>query len=182
MDISAVILIAFGLSVDAFAVSVSNGLCIKDLKIGLALRIALFFGLFQAFMPVLGWMAGIRIRPFIGIYSNIISFLILLVLGIKMIADALRAEEKKCFNCSDIYVLALFAVATSIDAFAVGFGFSLLSMSIVKPVIIIGIITFFVSLLGIRIGQKIGHFFENRIEVLGGLILILIGFKILLGY
>ncbi len=182
MNYLTILLIAFGLSVDAFAVSVSNGICIRDLKVRLAFRIALFFGLFQALMPVLGWFAGNQLIAFIGIYSRLLSFLILSALGLKMIADAKRKEDKSCFNCKKLSVLFLFAIATSIDAFAVGFSFSLLSISILRPVIIIGLTTFIISLAGLWIGRKIGHFFENSIELIGGIVLILIGIKILTGF
>lgn len=179
MSLFSVILIAFGLSVDAFAVSVSNGISIKDIKLSLTLKIALFFGLFQAVMPLIGWLTGMQVRAYIGRYANCLAFLILLLIGIKMIYEALRKEKREsCFNCSSSYVLLLLALATSIDAFAVGFSFSLMELAIFRTIVIIGITTFIVSLAGIRIGQTIGHFFEKRVEILGGLILIFIALKI----
>lgn len=166
---------------DAFAVSVSNGISIKAMNYGLAMKIALFFGSFQAVMPVLGWMLGLTLRDLLFAFSNYMAFIILFILGIKMIYEAYKKEEKSC-NCESLNILILYSFATSIDAFAVGFSFSMLNISIIRPVIIIGIITFFMSLTGIYIGKQIGHFFENKIEIFGGMILILTSFKILAGY
>jgi putative Mn2+ efflux pump MntP len=181
MDIITVLFIAVGLSMDAFAVSVTSGLTIKRLRVGHALRIAMFFGLFQAVMPLVGWLAGFSLRDFISGVDHWIAFGLLSIIGIKMIYEAgrMKSDEKR-IDPLNIYFLLLLSVATSIDALAVGFSLSLLNVSIITPAVIIGIVTFLLSLSGVFIGDRLGHFFESRIEVAGGLILIGIGVKILI--
>lgn len=180
MDIITILLISFGLAMDAFAVAIANGFSIKKLKINHALRIALFFGLFQAFMPVIGWSLGLGFRDLISEVDHWIAFGLLSIIGIKMIIESreLREEEKETRTLS-LYALLFLSVATSIDALAVGFSLSLLNVSIITPAIIIGIVTFLLSFSGVFIGNRFGHFLESKIEVAGGLILILIGLKIL---
>lgn len=183
MTLIAVIFMAFGLAMDAFAVSVASGITIKRVKARHAIRIAVSFGLFQAVMPVLGWMAGLGLRDFIEHIDHWLAFGLLLFVGIKMIYESTRLEEAE--NRRDplrSHVLLLLSIATSIDAFAVGLTFAFLSISIAGPVIIIGGITFVLSLAGVYIGDKVGHFFEKKIEAIGGLILIAIGTKILIDH
>ena len=181
MDIITVIAIAFGLAMDAFAVSITSGITIKRLKINHALKIALFFGLFQAIMPLVGWLAGLSLRGFIAEIDHWIAFGLLSFIGCKMIYESIAVQSKeKQINPLNIYVLLMLSVATSIDALAVGVSFAFLKISIVTPAIVIGTITFILSFFGVFIGNRIGHFFENKIEIAGGLILIGIGVKILL--
>ena len=179
MDLIAVIGIAFGLAMDAFAVSVTSGIVIKNFKIEHAVKIGLFFGLFQAIMPVMGWLAGFSLKRFIYGIDHWIVFGILSFIGIKMIYESFKMKpDDTRSDPLNIFVLLVLAVATSIDALAVGISFVFLNISIVAPVIVIGAITFGLSIFGVFIGNKIGHFFENKVEVAGGLILIGIGIKI----
>lgn len=181
MDTLTVLFIALGLSMDAFAVSITSGFTVRQLKIHYALKIALFFGLFQAIMPLLGWTAGFGLRDFISSIDHWIAFVLLTAIGIKMIYEAriIKEEEKEVVILS-IYALLLLSIATSIDAFAVGFSLSALNVSIVNPALIIGIITFILSFAGVFIGNRFGHLFESKIEIVGGIILIGIGIKILI--
>ncbi len=183
MTLIAVIFMAFGLAMDAFAVSVASGITIKRVKARHAIRIAVSFGLFQAAMPVLGWMAGLGLRDFIKHIDHWLAFGLLLFVGIRMIYESTRLEEaEKRRDPLRSHVLLLLSIATSIDAFAVGLTFAFINISIAGPVIIIGCITFVLSLAGVYIGDKVGHFFEKKIEAIGGLILIAIGTKILIDH
>jgi putative Mn2+ efflux pump MntP len=166
---------------DAFAVSVSSGVAIKNMHIKYAIRIGLFFGVFQALMPVFGWSAGRLAAGHIKRFDHWIAFGLLAFIGGKMIYEAFQlnedSEEKDPHN---IYILFTLAIATSIDALAVGVSFSFLDIQIITPVTIIGIITFIFSFAGTYIGNRLGHLFEDKLEIIGGLILIGIGLKILL--
>ena len=180
MDIISIVLIAVGLAMDAFAVSITSGITIKSLRINNALKIAIFFGLFQAVMPIIGWLAGLSLRDYISAVDHWIAFGLLSFIGCKMIYESITVQSsEKEMNPLNVYVLLVLSVATSIDALAVGVRFAFLKVSIVTPVIIIGTVTFFLSYLGVYIGDRIGHFFENKIEIAGGLLLIGIGIKIL---
>lgn len=181
MDLFSIILIAFGLSADAFAVSVSSGMTLKGVTIQDAVRIATFFGGFQAFMPAIGWLAGMGFRDAIATFDHWIAFGLLAFIGGKMIYEALHpdGDEDNVRDPRNLYTLLLLAIATSIDALAVGLGFSLLSISISLPVILIGVITFVMSFGGVFLGKKFGEWFSNQVEIIGGCILILIGTKIL---
>lgn len=166
---------------DAFAVAVSSGVTIKNFKLKNALTMALFFGGFQAVMPVIGWLAGMGLKQFIVDWDHWVAFGLLSFIGIKMIYESFKIkEETDGDGAMSLYVLFVLSVATSIDALIVGTTFAFLDMVIFVPVVIIGIVTFCFSLAGAYIGKKVGHFFENKIEIIGGLTLIAIGFKILL--
>ncbi|MCC6544450.1 MAG: manganese efflux pump [Nitrospirae bacterium] len=181
MDIFTILIIAIGLAMDAFAVSIASGIAMKTLHVQRALTIGLFFGTFQAFMPVLGWFAGLRLRDMISSIDHWIAFLLLSAIGAKMIYEARKIEEtEKEVAAFSIYILFVLSIATSIDALAVGLGFAFLDISIVTPVIVIGLVTFALSCIGVLIGGKFGHLFEKKIEIAGGIILIAIGTKILL--
>lgn len=183
MSLLTILLIAIGLSMDAFAVSITSGIAIKDLKIRNALKIALFFGLFQAIMPVIGWLSGITLRGFISGIDHWVAFALLSAIGVKMICESFQNEKKKKDSKPlDLRVLLLLSIATSIDAFAVGITLSLLSSSIIMPVVIIGCITFLLSFAGVFIGNMAGHFFEKKMELAGGVTLILIGIKVLVDH
>lgn len=181
MDYLTLLLIAFGLSMDAFAVSVSNGITIRRQRANRAFRIGIFFGSFQALMPLIGWSAGLGLRDLISDVDHWIAFGLLSLIGCKMIYEATKAngKDKEALPLS-LWVLLMLSIATSIDALAVGISFAILNISIVTPILVIGTVTFVLSFLGVLIGNKAGHFFEKRIEVLGGLILIGIGIKILI--
>lgn len=177
-----IVFIAAGLAADAFAVSVSSGAIIEKLRLRHAMRIAVFFGFFQGLMPWLGWRAGLLASDLVRSVDHWLAFAILGCIGGKMVYESFKLEEeiKKTINPLNIYVLFTLAIATSIDALAVGFTFSFLNISIVEPVIVIGAVTFAFSLAGTYIGEYFGHFFEEKIELAGGLILIGIGTKILI--
>ena len=180
MDILSIVLIAVGLAMDAFAVSITSGITIKRLKINNALKIALFFGLFQAVMPIIGWLAGLSLRGYISAIDHWIAFGLLSFIGCKMIYESITVQSsEKEINPLNVYVLLVLSVATSIDALAVGVSFAFLKVPIITPVIIIGTVTFSLSYLGVYLGDRIGSFFENKIEIAGGLLLIGIGIKIL---
>lgn len=181
MDIIAIIFIALGLAMDAFAVSVTSGLIIKNLHIKNALKIALFFGAFQAIMPIIGWLAGLSVRDLIAGFDHWIAFGLLCFIGSRMIYESIKPEQNKTpIDPLNIYVLLLLSIATSIDALAVGLSFAFIDISIATPVIIIGLVTFILSYIGVSIGARVGHFFEKKMEIAGGLILIGIGAKILI--
>lgn len=183
MSFVEVILIAFSLSLDAFAVSISSGGTMKFLNIKNTFKMAFFFGFFHSIMPVIGYLSGHTIEKHIGHYNIWIASGILLVIGIKMIYESFKLRELNCgindkcpFN---IHTLTILAFATSIDALSIGITFSVLNLKIFVPVIIIVLITFLMSIFGIYIGYKGRHFFENKMETIAGIILILIGLKIL---
>ncbi|MBN2443921.1 MAG: manganese efflux pump [Spirochaetales bacterium] len=173
--------LALGLSMDAFSVSITNGCIIHELKLRHAIRIAFSFGLFQAIMPLIGWATGSLFSSYIQSFDHWIAFGLLSFIGIKMIYDSRKREsENKTKDCRHYPTLFILSIATSIDALAVGVSFAFLNIQIIFPVLLIGIITFIVCLIGIFIGNRIGKFFETGIELFGGLILIGIGIKILI--
>ena len=181
MDMISLIFIAFGLSLDAFAVSVTSGITIDNCKIKHSLLIAGFFGFFQGLMPILGWAVGTSFSSYIRNFGHWLAFILLLILGLKMIYESFRLNKaEKCINPLNLYILFILAIATSIDAFGVGLSFACLQIKILQPALIIAVITFFVSVFGVQLGKKIGHIFEGKLELLGGIILIGIGIKILL--
>jgi len=181
MNIATVLLIALGLAMDAFAVSVASGIVLKSSKMTNAVKMALFFGTFQMMMPVAGWLSGVTLRHFISGFDHFIAFGLLAFVGGRMIYESLWGIEKEeRMNPFSTNVLLVLAVATSIDAFAVGLSFAFLEMPIILPVAVIGLVTFSLSFAGIFLGNRFGHIFEKKIEIVGGLILIGIGLKILI--
>jgi manganese efflux pump family protein len=172
-------LLGLGLAMDAFAVSMSSGTTIKPFRLTDALKLAFFFGGFQAFMPVLGWLGGSAVSDFVSDYAPWIAFGLLAFIGGKMIYEALYRDQDGKVNSLNYSVLFVLAIATSIDALAVGISFAFLNTPILEPVIIIGCVTFFMSFCGAILGHRIGHFFEHEVEIIGGLILIGLGVKIL---
>jgi putative Mn2+ efflux pump MntP len=180
MDAGTTVFLSLGLAADAFAVAVSSGLAIKHMKVNKALKIALFFGGFQALMPVIGWLIGLSFSFLISAIDHWIAFGLLSFIGGRMIYQSLRTEEcEKKFNPLDTGTLITLSVATSIDALAVGIGFAVLKDAIAPAVAAIGFITFFLAFAGVFIGHKCGNLFANKIEMLGGAILIFIGSRIL---
>jgi putative Mn2+ efflux pump MntP len=181
MNLFTIIIIAVGLAMDTFAVSIASGSASKQVRVKQALQMALFFGGFQLVMPLIGSLAGLTLKKYIAGYDHWVAFGLLAAVGGKMIYESFKMKStRKNFNFSNIFVLLVLSIATSIDALAVGITLSLITSSIGIAVIIIGLITFTLSYLGVFIGQKLGHFFENKIEAIGGLILIGIGLKIVL--
>lgn len=176
-----VVLIALGLAMDSFAVSITSGITMKNPRINSALKIAMFFGLFQAGMPIIGWLAGLTVIEFISGIDHWTAFGLLGLIGCRMIYESIKIESKKTeTNYLSLYVLLMLSVATSIDALAVGLSFAFLRSFIATPIIVIGIVTFLLSFLGVFTGNRFGKFFGKRIKTVGGSILIGIGIKILL--
>lgn len=177
-------LIGVGLSMDAFAVAVCKGLSMPKVRKKDCFLIASFFGGFQALMPFLGWVLGKQFEQYIVSVDHWIAFVLLGFIGGKMIAEACKKEEDAVVEknvCSlDIKELFLLAVATSIDALAVGITFAFLQMPIIEAVSIIGVTTFFLSIVGVYVGNIFGSKYEKKAELAGGVILVLIGLKILL--
>jgi putative Mn2+ efflux pump MntP len=173
------ILIAFSLAMDSFSVSITRGFTNPQPKMATeALKVGMFFGVFQAIMPLIGWLAGVNIIDYISDFDHWIAFGLLSFIGVRMIYESTKTESKKIVSSSSMSVLFMLSIATSIDALAVGLSYSFLEVSIITPAIVIGVITFLLSFLGVFIGNKFGGFFE-KIGLLGGLILIGIGIKIL---
>ncbi|KPL20542.1 MAG: hypothetical protein AMJ75_11635 [Phycisphaerae bacterium SM1_79] len=180
MELITITVIAIGLAMDAFVVSIVSGSTYRQLNFKHALRMALFFGAFQAFMPLIGSLAGLRLKDCIQDYDHWVAFGLLAAVGGKMIYESfkIRSVEENP-DPSNIFVLLVLSVATSIDALAIGITLPLITSSIALAVIIIGLITFALSYTGALIGKRFGHFFENKIEAFGGFVLIGIGIKIL---
>jgi manganese efflux pump family protein len=181
MELLTIILIAFGLSIDSFAISVSSGLAIKRFKLRKVLRISLFLAVFQATMPIIGWILGTGLEKWIKEFDHWLAFLLLLYLGAKMIYEGSRKSGfKAVFNPIKWSVLITMSFATSIDALVIGLSFGLLKLTILLPVLIIGIVTFMVAFSGVYIGASFRKRFNVRgIEIIGGIVLIGIGIKIL---
>ena len=179
MDAATILLIAVGLAMDAFAVSTAHGMTIQNRKVATGLVMAGSFGAFQAFMPVIGWLAGLTFIELIASFDHWVAFGLLALIGGKMIYSARGAKEEKEAKLA-VPVLLVLSVATSIDALAVGLSFSLLRVSIITPVITIGLVTFLLAFAGFSFGNKLGKFFERKVQAIGGIFLIAIGIKILL--
>jgi putative Mn2+ efflux pump MntP len=174
-------LIAIGLSMDAFAVALVNGLCASQSRIRYAVRVGLFFGFFQGLMTWLGYTLGIRFSASITSYDHWIAFVLLGIIGGKMIYEGLQPKDLSCeiHQEKDWLHLFYFSIATSIDALAVGVSFAFLNINIVTPAMMIGGVTFVVSFLGVMIGKRFALLLDNKAEILGGVVLILIGARIL---
>ena len=173
-------MIAVGLSLDAFAVSIAAGAVMKYFHSGAALKMAFFFGAFQLVMPVVGWLSGLTLKNFISGFDHWIAFGLLLLIGCKMIYGSFEINKagKKKPGVNTLVLLGL-AVATSLDALAVGLSLSFLNVAIAIPAIIIGTVTFLFSFFGVFFGQKFGRLFAGKIEIAGGIVIIGIGLKIL---
>ena len=175
------LVIAVGLAMDAFAVSISSGVVMKTVQARHALLIASFLGGFQAVMPFIGWSTGNWVRSYVAAFDHWIAFCLLFLVGAKMIYESRKDDASRAnLDPTNIYVLFVLAVATSIDALAVGFTLSFLGAAIVVPVLMIGIVTFVMCFAGTYIGSMSGHLFGRKIETVGGLILIGIGVKIVI--
>lgn len=166
MQILTLILLAFGLTIDTFVVSITCGSTIKQLKINNAVKIAIFFGGFQALMPVIGWLAGISLKKYIYAYDHWIAFGLLLAVGSRMIYESIiiNQDDRKIDSLSTYSLLTL-SFATSIDALAVGITFAFIQVSLLYAIFIIGLITFLLSFIGVYIGNKIGHFLKINLKL-----------------
>ena len=188
MGILELLIIAVALSMDAFAVAICKGLSMKKMSYKNAVIVGLFFGGFQAFMPLLGYFLGMQFSQYIVAIDHWIAFILLSIIGINMIKEAVSRDEvddqcKVCNEEEDVFCLKsliILALATSIDALAVGITFAFLQVTIISSVIIIGITTFVFSFFGVKIGNVFGNRFESKAEFVGGVILIGMGLKILI--
>lgn len=179
MSVWELFILAVGLSMDAFAVSVCKGLSVKALKPKHMLIAGLYFGGFQALMPLIGYLLGVQFQSLIQEFDHWIAFVLLVLIGLSMIRESHECPDELNDSFSFKTMLPL-AVATSIDALAVGVTFAFLKVSIVPAVSFIGVTTFILSAAGIRIGNIFGAKYKSRAELIGGLVLILMGVKILL--
>ena len=176
-----IIMIAVGLAMDAFAVSIGAGTTGYLKGPRPALRLSFHFGLFQFFMPVLGWFLGFSVAHFIAPVDHWIAFGLLCFVGGRMIKSAFDPDKKKLMkDPSRGITLVILSFATSIDAFVIGLSLAMLNVAIWYPSVLIGIVTATLSLFGIWFGNKLSNIVENRIEIVGGVILIIIGFRILI--
>ena len=180
MSLIELFLLAVGLSMDAFAVSVCKGLSMQTMRLKHAFVIGLYFGGFQALMPWLGYLLGIRFQGAIKTYDHWIAFILLGIIGFNMVKESLEQDTESCDASVDVRTMLLLAIATSIDALAVGVTFAFLQVNILPAVCFIGATTFVLSCSGIKIGHVFGLKYKSRAEFFGGAVLILMGIKILL--
>jgi len=180
MGITEIFLIGIGLAMDAFAVAVCKGLSMKKLEWKKALIVALYFGIFQALMPAAGYILGSTFEDLVTRIDHWIAFILLGFIGANMIKEAFSKNEECVNDKVDFKTMVVLAIATSIDALAIGITFAFLRVNIPIAIGIIGIVTFAISLIGVKIGNKFGNKYESKAEFAGGLILILMGLKILL--
>jgi putative Mn2+ efflux pump MntP len=180
MLISEIIVIAFGLALDAFAISLGAGAVGRIGNHRGAIRLAFHFGLFQFLMPVLGWYVGFKIEPLVKNVDDWIAFLLLFYIGIKMIWDSYKPAGEFRKDPSKGREMVLLSIATSIDALVVGFSLAILMISVWYPAFVIGIITALLSITGIYLGKVIGSKIGKKMEVIGGLVIIGIGIKIII--
>lgn len=181
-NIISTFLIAVALAMDAFSVSMTKGFTQKNLKDSQILYYGLFFGGFQALMPILGYFCGNAIASIVESLASIIGFILLLGIGLNMIRESLTGDEDEVTDEFSFKEVTLLAIATSIDAFAVGIAIALLGDPILISSAIIGIVALIFSIIGIFIGRKLGDYVGDKFQILGGVILILIGIKILMGF
>ncbi|KZX14253.1 manganese efflux pump MntP family protein [Methanobrevibacter oralis] len=179
-NLLSIIVVAIALAMDAFSVSLTKGFSQKNLENKHILYYGLFFGGFQFMMPVFGFLCGNTISSLISSFSPIVGFILLLAIGLNMIRESLSGGEEISDEFS-FKELTLLAIATSIDAFAVGITFALLNDPLLLSCFIIGIVAFIFGVCGIFIGRKVGDYFGDKFQIVGGIVLILIGVKILLG-
>lgn len=182
MGFQEIFLIGVGLSMDAFAAALCKGLNMKKINLVHTIMIALFFGGFQALMPMFGWFLGKQFEDYIVSVDHWIAFGLLFYIGGKMVYEAVKGtkEEEETSEKLDLKELTIMAVATSIDALAVGITLAFLKVNIFQSISIIGVTTFILSIIGVLIGNRFGMKFKSKAEIAGGVILILIGTKILL--
>ena len=180
MGLIELFLIAVGLSMDAFAVSVCKGLAMPKCNFKKAAIVGLWFGGFQALMPAIGYILGAQFQEAIASIDHWIAFVLLALIGGNMIHEALDNDEEEADASLDVKTMFLLAVATSIDALAIGITFAFLKVNIIPAVCFIGIVTFIISFAGVKIGNVFGARYKNKAEIVGGVILILLGLKILL--
>lgn len=180
MSLFELFVIAVGLSMDAFAVSICKGLSVKKAELKHALCVGLYFGGFQALMPLLGYLLGTAFAAQISSIDHWVAFVLLCLIGGNMIRESMSDEEEELNDSFSVKTMIPLAIATSIDALASGVTFAALQVNIIPAVAFIGVITFVLSAVGLKIGNVFGAKFKNKAELLGGVILVLMGLKILL--
>ena len=180
MGIVEITLLGIGLAMDAFAVSICKGLSMKKMNWKNAIIIALYFGIFQALMPVIGYFLGTTFESLVTKFDHWIAFVLLLAIGGSMIKEAFSKDEESKNDKVDFKTMSVLALATSIDALAVGITFAFFEVNVLLAVTIIGLITFIISIIGVKIGNRFGDKYQSKAEFMGGIILILLGIKILL--
>lgn len=179
MDFVTLLTLAVGLAMDAFAVSICKGLAMREKVLKKGIIVGLWFGGFQALMPTIGFFLGTQFKDQITSIDHWIAFVLLGLIGINMIKEALSNEEEQADDSIAVKEMFMLAVATSIDALAVGITFAFLNVNIVSAASIIGVCTFLISFAGVKIGNIFGTKYKSKAELAGGIILILLGFKIL---
>ena len=180
MGILEMFLIAIGLAMDAFAVSVCKGLSFKEMSWKKAIIVGVYFGIFQALMPAIGYFLGATFESLVTQIDHWIAFALLGFIGINMLREAFDKEKEDTNDRVDLKTMLVLAIATSIDALAIGITFAFLKVKVLLATLLIGIITFGLSIMGVKIGNKFGNKYERKAEATGGIILILMGLKILL--
>lgn len=180
MGVLEILLLGIGLAMDAFAVSICKGLSMKKMNWKNAIIIALYFGVFQALMPMIGYFLGTTFESLVTTFDHWIAFVLLSVIGGNMIKESFDKEEEKKNDNVDFKTMIVLALATSIDALAVGITFAFLDVNLLLAISIIGIVTFIISMLGVKVGNKFGDRYQNKAELVGGIILVVLGIKILL--
>lgn len=182
MGVIELVVLSMGLAMDAFAVSVCKGLSMKKMNWNKAIIIGLYFGFFQAFMPLIGYLLGIKFEDKITTIDHWVTFVLLGLIGFGMIKSALSKKKETCNDSVKFKEMIVLAVATSIDALAVGITFAFLDTNIILAIFLIGIITIILSTVGVKIGNLFGNKFEKKTQFIGGIILIGIGIRILLSH
>lgn len=189
MSLIELFIIAVGLSMDAFAVSICKGLSIKKASLKQCIKVGLYFGGFQGGMPLIGFILGVQFKDYITSIDHWIAFVLLLIIGINMIRESIEdsiVDLTEAAVCEDVVEalnfksMIMLSIATSIDALAIGVTFAFLQVNIVHAVSFIGIVTFVLSMIGVKVGNIFGTKFKSKSEFVGGVILILMGLKILL--
>ena len=180
MGFAELFILAVGLSMDAFAVSICKGLSIRGLMPRHAVIVGLWFGTFQALMPAIGWLLGASFAGMIAAVDHWIAFILLTIIGGGMIREAMGKDDEDCDPSLAPLTMLMLAVATSIDALAVGVTFAFLRVDILPAVALIGTCTFLISAAGVKVGNVFGTRYKSRAELFGGAVLVLIGLKILL--
>lgn len=180
MGMMELFLIAVGLSMDAFAVSICKGLSVRKATLKQSLTVGAYFGGFQALMPTLGFLLGVQFESFIVSIDHWIAFVLLAFIGGNMIRESFQKDEEEMTASFDFKTMLPLAIATSIDALAMGVTFAFLQVNIVPAVLFIGVITFVLSAIGLKVGNVFGAKYKSRAELFGGVVLVLMGIKILL--
>lgn len=180
MGIVEVLLTSIGLAMDALAISICKGLSFSKIRFKNVIIVGLYFGIFQALMPLIGYILGSRFKELIVSVDHWIAFFLLALIGLSMLKEGLSKEYDSLDDNVSLKAMLPLAIATSIDALAVGITFSFLDVNILESIIFIGSITFFISLVGVVIGNKVGVKYQKKSQVIGGVILFIIGLKILI--